>query len=165
MKFKRITLILVLSFFLVSSTELFSQNSFRNIIEPILENNEFDYRFIDNRSCYTQLCDSENNCERIFIAYYNMDRSSEDIGFAFIEVYSPVLRLAENSQPSISLLRKISELNSNLSYGKLEMEKNVLYYVHTSWLNNLQEDHLVKDITAAFYLIISLKSELEAYKN
>jgi hypothetical protein len=158
--------ILFLSFLfgiLLCPADLSSQNIFEKKLKPLLDSCQFESHFSENGCSFTY-CENVD-CIKIALVFSEPGENKE---YNSVSIVSPLLILNKTTNQSVSLLRKLDEINSLCFFGKVttfpgDDNSLIVCYVNSFWLENLNVDILGKGVSVAFYFAKNYKKELEVF--
>jgi len=71
--------------------------------------------------------------------------------------------LPKEFRPSVAMLRRIAEMNSNIIIGNIGMDKQAIYYDSSFWLRTADVQLLKNQLQIAHFLRLGLRKELLPY--
>jgi len=75
-------------------------------------------------------------------------------------LYCVIAPLPKEFRPSVAMLRRIAEMNSNIIIGNIGMDKHAIYYDSSFWLRTADVQLLKNQLALAHFSRLGLRKEL-----
>jgi hypothetical protein len=146
-------------------TCLSAQTSFKDKIVPLLDSVNSPYKAQSEFEYLVTYCGTDVDCAKVYVQF---GRLYENESSCYLNCYTILFSDYENPIPPMSLVKKASELNNSLNYGKVAIftsEKSyVVYYQNDVWFDNVTASSLSKNIQMCYIKSGEFRKEFAVFK-